>query len=354
MAKFHTYLDGQLVIPHDYVSYLDLRETEKAIKDIKDYFQERFAQELNLQRVSAPLIVRDDTGVNDNLSGVEKAVNFPIKFLNQRAEIVQSLAKWKRLALKEYGFISGEGLYTDMNAIRPDEPVLDNLHSLYIDQWDWERIISSDERNLAVLKYIVRKIYEVIKNTEKTVCHRYHALPKEYLPDRIFFIHSQELEDRYPDLTPREREDRICEQEGAVFVIGIGNNLKSGVPHDARAADYDDWSTRNEAGGIGLNGDILVWYPPLQSAFELSSMGIRVDEESLERQLKLKNEIEKRQLYFHQRLLNGDLPASIGGGIGQSRLCMFFLRKIHIGEVQSSIWPEAMLQLCRQHHINIL
>ncbi len=334
---------GRTIIPDGYRSYLDVRETESAIKFIKDYFEEQLAKELNLQRVSAPLFVQSGTGLNDELSGIEKPISFTIKSTQQRAEIVQSLAKWKRMALKEYGFISGEGLYTDMNAIRCDESVLDNLHSIYVDQWDWERIIAEQERNLEVLKYIVRKIYRVIRQTEQVVCRKYHQLPAHYLPDDIFFIHSEELEELYPDLNPRERENEICRQKKAVFIIGIGAPLKNGLPHDERAADYDDWSTITLNGRRGLNGDILVWYPVLQCAMELSSMGIRVNADALKYQLKCKNEEYKLNYYFHKRLIEGYLPLSIGGGIGQSRLCMLFLRKAHIGEVQASIWSEEVI-----------
>jgi aspartate--ammonia ligase len=333
---------GKVIVPDEkYRSDFTVRETESAIKFIKDYFQNAFASEMNLKRVSAPIAVLRETGLNDYLSGWEKPVSFSINSIdieNNRAEIVHSLAKWKRNALKEYGFISGEGLYTDMNALRPDEPYLDNLHSIYVDQWDWERIIAENERTLEVLKYIVKKIYSVLQRTELEICAKYPKLPAPFLPQDIFFVHSEELEEMYPELTPKQREDAICEEKGAVFLIGIGANLKSGQPHDARATDYDDWTTETESGKKGLNGDILVWNPVLNQAFELSSMGIRVNNEQ----------------YFHKRLLDGTLPQSIGGGIGQSRLCMFFLRKAHIGEVQASIWPEEMLKICKDHNIKIL
>jgi len=346
--------NGKLLIPTEYRSNMDIRETEKAIKFIKDYFQDNFAREMNLQRVSAPISVLANTGINDYLSGIEKPVSFTIKATDQRAEIVQSLAKWKRKALKDYGFISGEGLYTDMNAIRQDEFYLDNMHSIYVDQWDWERIIAENERNLDVLKYIVNKIYKVIFKTEQVVCRKYHQIPGKILPEEIYFIHSEELEEKYPALTPRQREDAICKEKKAVFLIGIGAKLKNGKPHDERAADYDDWITETEPKRRGLNGDILVWYPTLNCAMELSSMGIRVNKESLLKQLKIKGEMNKVNDYFHRRLLNDELPLSIGGGIGQSRLCMFFLRKAHIGEVQSSIWPEEMLEICKNCNISIL
>jgi len=344
----------KLTIPDDFRGNLDIRETEKAIKFIKDYFQDNFAKEVNLLRVSAPIAVLEETGINDYLSGTEKPVNFSIKATAQRAEIVQSLAKWKRKALKDYGFISGEGLYTDMNAIRPDEKCLDNLHSIYVDQWDWERIIAENERNLDVLKYIVKKIYKVIVKTERTVCKKYHQIPGVNLPNEIFFIHSEELEEMYPELSPRERENVICKEKKAVFIIGIGACLKNGKPHDERAADYDDWSTETGNGKKGLNGDILVWYPILDCAMELSSMGIRVDKKALLRQLELKNELYKLDQYFHKRIMNNDLPLSIGGGIGQSRLCMFFLRKVHIGEVQSSIWSKDMIKKCKENNVSLL
>ena len=344
----------KLLIPTEYKPNMDIRETEKAIKFIKDYFQDNFAKEMNLQRVSAPISILANTGINDYLNGIEKPISFTIKAMGFRAEVIQSLAKWKRLALKDYGFISGEGLYTDMNAIRPDEAYLDNLHSIYIDQWDWERIIAENERNLDVLKYIVKKIYKVICKTEQVVCQKYHQIPGKILPEDIYFIHSEELEEIYPDLTPKQREDAICEEKKAVFLIGIGAKLKDGKPHDERAADYDDWITETGANRKGLNGDILVWYPTLNCAMELSSMGIRVNKESLLKQLRIKGEMDKVNNYFHSRLLNDELPLSIGGGIGQSRLCMFFLRKAHIGEVQSSIWPKEILEICKKHNISIL
>lgn len=345
---------GRTFIPENYQPYLDIRDTEAAIKFIKDYFEDLLAKELNLQRVSAPLFVLSQSGLNDELSGVEKPITFQIKSTRQQVEIVQSLAKWKRMALKEYGFISGEGLYTDMNAIRCEEAVLDNLHSVYVDQWDWERIIAEQERNLDVLKYIVKKIYRVIKQTEQVICRKYHQLPGRYLPEEIYFIHSEELEELYPALTPRQREDEICRQKKAVFIIGIGAPLKNGQPHDLRAADYDDWSTPTGDGKRGLNGDILVWYPPLQCAMELSSMGIRVDAQALKYQLAAKNETFKLSYPFHKKLINNELPLSIGGGIGQSRLCMFFLRKVHIGEVQASIWPEEVVHDLQRNGCKLL
>jgi len=322
-----------------YKPYLDLRETEKAIRYIKTYFQAELSKSLNLYRVSAPITVTRRSGLNDYLSGVEEPVRFFVKSAGEEAEIVQSLAKWKRYALYKYGFRTGEGLYTDMNAIRPDE-ILDNLHSIYVDQWDWELIIDSKDRNLNYLKSVVSKIYGVIRKVEMQLISTFKSLPKLYLPDEIHFIHSEELEYMYPHLTPQEREDAICRQKGAVFLIGIGANLKSGNPHDGRAADYDDWWTITEDGRRGLNGDILVWYPPLNCTLELSSMGIRVDRNSLIKQLELKNEKYKLNFDYHQKIAENKLPLTIGGGIGQSRLCMFYLRKIHIGEVQSGIWSD--------------
>jgi aspartate--ammonia ligase len=268
------------------------------------------------------------------------------------AEIVQSLAKWKRMMLADYGFQPGDGLYTDMNAIRADEN-LDNLHSLYVDQWDWERVITAEQRNLAFLHDIVKSIYDCIKRTEKYICHQYSAI-QPILPDEITFVHTEELEARYPELTPQAREKEACLEYGAVFIVGIGARLKNGKPHDGRAPDYDDWSTPNGNGYQGLNGDIVIYYPILDCAFELASMGIRVDTEALLRQLEITNQTHRKELYFHQRLLDGDLPLSIGGGIGQSRLCMFYLRKAHVGEVQCSIWPEDMIRQCRANNIVLL
>lgn len=319
-----------LQIPENYVSPLNIRETEVAIKEVKDHFERALAKALHLTRVSAPLFVKPETGLNDNLNGVERPVSFGIKEQGDaNVEIVHSLAKWKRYALKKYGFHSGEGLYTDMTAIRRDEDT-DNLHSLYVDQWDWEKIISKEERNIETLKYTVRKVYSAIKETEDYISRRYNYI-QPILPDDIYFISSQELEDMYPDSTPKEREYFISKDKGAVFVTQIGKELRSGKPHDGRAPDYDDWD---------LNGDIIVYYPMLDIPFELSSMGIRVDEESLERQLEIAGCTERKEMDFQKALLNRELPYTVGGGIGQSRICMFFLRKAHIGEVQSSIWPD--------------
>ena len=340
-----------LIIPRDYRPPFGPHDTEVAIRRIKTYFQENLAFELNLLRVTAPLFVRSGTGVNDNLNGVELPVTFRAKELDAGVEIVQSLAKWKRLHLADFAFEPGTGIYTDMNAIRPDE-TLDNLHSLYVDQWDWERVMRPGERNLDFLQETVRRIYGVIERTERYVCHLFPVI-KPILPEEIVFIHSEDLEAQYPGLEPRERELAASRQHGAVFVIGIGGALGDGRPHDGRAPDYDDWSTPSDDGHRGLNGDILVYYPLLDCAFELSSMGIRVDEAALLRQLDSRGNQERKTLAFHRRLLAGELPQSIGGGIGQSRLCMFYLRKAHIGEVQSSLWPEEMVRTCRAHNITL-
>jgi len=342
-----------LIIPEGYDPVLDARETEKAILAIKDFFQTNLAFELGLVRVTAPLFVRSGTGINDDLNGVERPLAFSVKAMpGTRAEVVQSLAKWKRLMLAELGFGPGAGLYTDMNAIRPDE-ALDNTHSLYVDQWDWERVMTPAERNVEFLRGVVRCIYDVIRRTEKYIAYRYPEI-EPALPEDITFVHAQELADAYPQLTPRQREERHCRRFGAIFVTGIGADLSDGKPHDGRAPDYDDWTTPVAGSHPGLNGDIVVFNPVLGSAFELSSMGIRVDAESLLRQLALRNCHERRDLYFHDRLLKGELPQSIGGGIGQSRLCMFYLRKAHIGEIQAGIWPEAMVAACRKHKIFLL
>jgi aspartate--ammonia ligase len=342
-----------LFFPSGYRSFLSPKETERAIRLIKTFFQTNLAFELNLIRVTAPLFVQAGTGINDDLNGTEKPVSFSVaEMQGARAEIVQSLAKWKRMALADLRFEPGEGLYTDMNAIRPDE-ALDNTHSLYVDQWDWERVVTKEERNLVFLKSTVRRIYDVIRRTEKYVCHHYPQI-KPALPDEITFVHAEELEALYPDLTPKEREDAYCRRHGAIFVIGIGANLRNGLPHDGRAPDYDDWTTLTNSGYRGLNGDILVFYPLFDKALELSSMGIRVDSEGLARQLECTGKQERRELLFHRRLLAGELPLSIGGGIGQSRLCMFYLRKAHIGEIQASLWPEEMIASCREKNVLLL
>ena len=334
-----------IIKPEHYHALLDMHKTEQGIKLIKDFFQENLSTELRLRRVTAPLFVLQGLGINDDLNGVERPVTFPIKDLgDQKAEVVHSLAKWKRLTLAEYNVKPGYGVYTDMNAIRADEE-LDNLHSLYVDQWDWEAVVTREQRNVAFLKSIVERIYAAIRRTEYLVCETYENI-KPFLPEQIHFIHSEDLLQMYPDLSPKEREDAICTQYGAVFIIGIGGKLSNGEKHDGRAPDYDDWSTVAENGKEGLNGDILIWYPVLERSFELSSMGIRVDKESLLRQLKIEGKEDREQLYFHRRLLADELPLSIGGGIGQSRLCMVLLHKAHIGEIQASIWPEEMRREC--------
>lgn len=318
-------------------SFSDVLKTEEAICFIKETFSRRLRHRLCLVNVSAPIAILDGTGINDDLNGVEKPVSFAVKGLHKNAVIVQSLAKWKRVRLKEFNFPAGKGLLTDMRALRPDE-VVDSIHSIYVDQWDWEKHISSAQRNLKYLKYTVESIYDVLKETEKDLFEAY----SEYtpvLPSKIHFIHAEELLSMYPELTPKQRETEISRKFGAVFIIGIGANLSNGEPHDGRAPDYDDWSTVNEDGYKGLNGDIILWNPIIKRAFEISSMGIRVDESAMERQLSLKGCPERRSLLFHKMLLGNELPLSIGGGIGQSRVCMFFLKKRHIGEVQSSIWP---------------
>jgi aspartate--ammonia ligase len=342
-----------LQIPENYVNHLNLKETEEAIKLVKDYFEVELANQLNLQRVSAPLFVESGTGINDDLNGIERPVSFDLKNISEvEAEIVQSLAKWKRMALARYGFVQGSGLYTDMNAIRRDE-VLDNLHSIYVDQWDWERVISKEERNLDFLKNTVRKIYEVLKETEMVVYKKFPEL-QPFLRDEITFVHSEELQERYPGLSPREREDAITKEKGAVFVIGIGGKLADGIPHDGRAPDYDDWTTPTGDRTRGLNGDIFVWNPVLEKGFEISSMGIRVDKEALLRQLQITGTEERKGLEWHKMLLEGKLPLSIGGGIGQSRLCMLILQKAHIGEVQCGIWPDEMVEACEKNNIFLL
>lgn len=344
---------SQLILPKDYRPLLNLKQTEQGIKLIKDFFQQSLASALRLRRVTAPLFVLSGQGINDDLSGKERPVSFPIKDMDdQKAEIVHSLAKWKRLTLAEYQIERGYGIYTDMNAIRPDEE-MDNLHSLYVDQWDWEAVVGSQDRTIAYLKNVVVKIYNVLRQTEFMVYENY-PLIKPWLPEEIHFIHAEELRQMYPNLSPKERENAITKQYGAVFIIGIGGALGDGTKHDGRAPDYDDWSTVGENGLPGLNGDILIWNPLLGLAFELSSMGIRVDRSALLKQLEITHTEERKNLYFHKRLLNDELPLCIGGGIGQSRLCMLLLQKAHIGEIQSSIWPEDMRQTCSRHGISLI
>lgn len=342
-----------LIKPTGYKSLLNLSQTELGIKAIKDFFQQNLSSELRLRRVTAPLFVLKGMGINDDLNGVERAVTFPIKDLGDaKAEIVHSLAKWKRLTLADYQIEEGYGIYTDMNAIRSDEE-LDNLHSLYVDQWDWERVMKPEERTVDFLKEIVERIYAAMVRTEYLVYEMFPAI-KPQLPQKIYFIHSEELLQRYPGLTAKEREDAITREYGAVFIIGIGAKLSNGEKHDGRAPDYDDWSTPTPDGHVGLNGDLLVWNSVLGHALELSSMGIRVDREALLRQLAITNTEDRKELFFHKRLLEGELPQSIGGGIGQSRLCMFYLRKAHIGEIQSSIWPETMRKEAREAGIYLI
>lgn len=344
---------SKLIKPENYKALLDMKQTEQGIKLIKEFFQQNLSTELRLRRVTAPLFVMQGLGINDDLNGVERAVTFPIKDLGDaKAEVVHSLAKWKRLTLAEYEIEPEYGIYTDMNAIRADEE-MDNLHSLYVDQWDWEAVITKENRNLATLKEVVERIYSAILRTEYLTCETYPQITP-FLPRKIHFIHSEELLQLYPDLTPKEREDEICRKYGAVFIIGIGSKLSNGEKHDGRAPDYDDWSTLNSDGYVGLNGDILIWYPVLNRSVELSSMGIRVDKESLIRQLSMENQMERSNLYFHKRLLADELPLCIGGGIGQSRLCMILLHKGHVGEIQASIWPEDMRQECLKHGMPLI
>ncbi len=332
------------IIPKDYHSELNLHDTQIAIKTVKDFFQNLLSQRLNLSRVSAPLFVDPDSGLNDNLNGVERPVTFDIKEQNGReAEVVQSLAKWKRYALKKYGFSYGEGLYTDMNAIRRDE-ITDNIHSIFVDQWDWEKIIKKDERTIATLMDTVKVVYKCLRKTEKYMAIQYDYI-EEILPHDIFFVTTQELADMFPDNTPKEREYYIAKAKGAVCIMQIGDVLENGERHDGRAPDYDDWS---------LNADIVVYYPVLDIALELSSMGIRVDKKALLSQLKKAGCEDRKDLPFQKAIINEELPYTIGGGIGQSRICMFFLRKAHIGEVQSSLWPENMIAQCEENGVQLL
>ena len=340
-------------LPQAYTPLLDLKQTELAIKQIKETFQNHLASTLRLRRVTAPLFVLRGTGLNDDLNGVENAVNFPIKDMDGAvAEVVHSLAKWKRVTLADYQIKEGHGIYTDMNAIRADEE-LDNLHSLYVDQWDWERVVTAEERNVTFLKAIVKDIYSAIIRTEYTLCEYYPQLTPT-LPGEIHFIHSEELRRLYPTMTPKERENAITEKYKAVFIIGIGGKLGDGTKHDNRAPDYDDYSTPNEEGFYGLNGDLFIWSSVLGCAIELSSMGIRVDKEALLHQLEISGKEERKELYFHRRLLEGSLPLSIGGGLGQSRLCMLLLHKAHIGEIQASIWPNEMREECKKIGIPLI
>lgn len=335
---------SKLIIPENYTPVIDFMESQRAIKKIKDFFQQELAYGLSLRRVSAPLFVAPETGLNDNLNGVERTVSFTVKDMDEKpVEIVQSLAKWKRMALGKYRVEPGNGIYTDMNAIRRDEE-LDNLHSIYVDQWDWEKVITKEQRTEAYLRETVTALYNALKNLGDYVNRLYKDIRTD-MPNEIFFVTTQELEDMYPDLTAKEREDAITEEKKAVFIMKIGGKLKSGERHDGRAPDYDDWE---------LNGDIILWNEILGRAFEISSMGIRVDEEAMDRQLKEANAEDRREREFHKMILNKELPYTIGGGIGQSRLCMFFLRKAHIGEVQVSIWPDDMIKECSENNIFLL
>jgi len=346
---------SSLYIPPGYQPLLDELQTEDAIGKIKRHFQNNLAFELNLRRVTAPLFVLQGTGINDDLNGVERPVSFEILAMQQsRAEIVHSLAKWKRLKLGKLRANPGEGIYTDMNAIRPDEENLDNIHSIYVDQWDWEKVMREDERHLDYLKQSVRRIYYAIRRTERYICQDYPRL-KPFLPEKIEFIHSEDLERQYPKLSAKQREDAVTKEHGAVFIIGIGGTLPiSGKSHDGRAPDYDDWSTPTLPGYKGLNGDLLVYNPILKQALELSSMGIRVDKKALLEQLKQRGEEQRLEPKWHKALLDGEMPLSIGGGIGQSRLCMLYLQKAHIGEIQASLWPAEIKQRCRENHIPLL
>jgi len=342
------------IVPKGYRATMGVCQTERAIKFVKDHFERTLARRLNLNRITAPLFVPADSGVQDNLNGAERPVSFAVKAVgDRRCEIVHSLAKWKRLALHKHGFGVGEGIYTDMNALRPDEAALDNLHSVYCDQWDWERVIRPADRHLDTLKAVVRDIYAAIRETEAVVDGSFPDL-QPFLPEEIAFVHTEELAERFPDATSWQREEAACREHGAVFLIGIGGALPDGSIHDGRAPDYDDWTTPTGDGRKGLNGDIFVWNPLLEVPFELSSMGIRVDPPTMRQQLEIRHCPERAELPWHQLLLSGTLPQTIGGGIGQSRLCMLLLQKAHIGEVQVGIWPEDVQRLCREAGIPLL
>lgn len=333
-----------LIIPKDYDPILSIRETQEAIKFIRDLFQKEIALQMNLNRVSAPLFLERNSGLNDNLNGVERPVRFDIKDLpREDIEVVQSLAKWKRLALKRYGYKPGEGIYANMNAIRRDED-LDNLHSCYVDQWDWEKVITKEQRNKETLRDTVRTIVKVIKHLQNEVWYKYQEAVN-HIPEEVFFITAEELLQKYPDKTPKERENLIAKEKGCVFIEEIGDKLSNGEPHDNRSPDYDDWK---------LNGDILYWFEPLQKAIEISSMGIRVDEKAMDEQLKKANCENRKVLEYHKDLLEGKLPYTIGGGIGQSRVCMLLLKRAHVGEVQASVWPSEMISECEKHKIHLL
>ena len=333
----------KLILPDHYTSKLDILNTEIAIKLVKDTFERELGEALHLIRVSAPLFVRPESGLNDDLNGVERPVQFDVLEMHSDVQVVHSLAKWKRLALKRYGFGPGSGIYTDMNAIRRDED-LDNLHSVYVDQWDWEKVITTQLRNITYLQDTVKAIVGALKRTQDQACRRFPILNR-VIPEKITFLTTQQLEDRYPELTPKEREDTACKEHGLVFLMQIGDKLRSGSPHDGRAPDYDDWS---------LNGDILVWYPLLNRAVEISSMGIRVDEKALQEQLAKANCESRAELPFHKMLLEGQLPLTMGGGIGQSRICMLMLNKVHIGEVQAAVWSNEMIDACEARGVHLL
>lgn len=343
----------RLIIPEGYKSLLSLMETEKAIEMMKDHFEKGLSSDLHLRRVTAPLFLLKGSGLNDDLHGFERAISFQIKDMrNEEAEVVMSLAKWKRMMLRDYDIPAGQGIYTDMNALRPDEE-LDNMHSVYVDQWDWEKTILPSERTLDTLKEAVDKVWDNVKRSEYFL-HTFYPNVHPELPEKISFIHAEELFEKYPTLNPKEREDKIAKELGAVFIIGIGADLPDGKPHDLRAPDYDDWSTETEGGFKGLNGDIIVWNNVLKCAAEITSMGIRVDRDEMIRQLEISGTQERMDLLFHRRLLNDELPSSIGGGIGQSRTAMILLKKAHIGEIQSAIWPGEMVNHCRRSNIHLI
>ncbi len=342
-----------IIKPAGYKTLLSETRTEEAIQFIKDIFSKKLSEKLHLQRVTAPLILAKGTGVNDDLNGVEKPVSFLIKAIESgQAEIIQSLAKWKRQKLASLGYETGKGIYTDMHALRPDE-ILSNIHSVFVDQWDWEKVISVAQRDLEFLRQTVRQIYSVMKETERDLVKLFPEL-RSFLPDEIYFIHAEDLLKKYPSLTPKQREDEICKEKKAVFIIGVGAKLADGKPHDLRAPDYDDWSIETSPGKHGLNGDIIIWNPILQRAFEVSSMGIRVDKTALLKQLEELKLSERLQLSWHKSLIEGKLPQTIGGGIGQSRLCMLLTQKIHIGEVQPALWPNTIIRECKEANISLL
>ncbi len=339
--------------PEGYTPFMDAKHTERAVKFVKDTFERELSGELYLSRVTSPLFVAKGSGINDDLNGIERPVSFEVMNMkNLKMEIVHSLAKWKRMALADYSFEKGTGLYTDMNAIRPDDSI-DEIHSIYVDQWDWEMVMPDNSRNLGYLTYIVKKIYNALKRTEFLVGEIFPQCAP-YLPEEITFIHSEDALNRYPDLSPAEREKELAKEYGAIFIIGIGKELKDGEVHGGRAPDYDDWSTPTSENTYGINGDIIVWDRVRQDSLELSSMGIRVDQEALLRQLKITGKEERTELYWHKRLLNGEFPQSVGGGIGQSRICMFLLKKAHIGEVQASVWPEEVHEEANRHNVTLL